>query len=71
MKRRTTSNQVLVPVRRELLSLEELQLLVAEHPDWIAHSHFVPPRLDSLDTSDFGSFDVEYKTSVMRPTKLL
>jgi len=62
MKKRLVHTE-LVPVRRELLSSAEFIRIAKERPDSIARSRFVAP---TIGKRDFGHFEVEYSTPVLK-----
>lgn len=62
MKKLITSIE-LTPVKNEKVSAQRFARIAKEQPHNIARSRFVPPRIGA---NDFGSFEIEYRTPMLR-----
>ena len=62
MKKLTTSIE-LTPVKTERGSAQRFARIAKEQPHNVARSRFIPPRIGA---KDFGSFEVEYRTPLLR-----
>lgn len=62
MKKPITSIE-LTPVKHERVSAQRFVRIAKEQAHNVARSRFVPPRIGA---NDFGSFEVEYRTPMLR-----